>query len=319
VRWQQDLQVKLRDRYRRLYTVSGGGLAHEIDLVVAWISSQRALVYILDEARLTEAAPDAEQWLATKTSRGQWDWPTKTEAGRAVLVWDLLQHISASTMPIHQFLFTFSTSGNLNEQARDFVEQVAQPLIDYLVEQIGDSSTVLYTLERYVRQTEWFDRDRLHSEFLDNPQKGEDVYDRHLREFLFREGFNMPYSQQRSPSGQSDVLSDLESDDALVCELKVYDGANRDIGHLASGVTQALQYATDHQKHAAHLVVINLTARPLVLPSDDLETTQSPHLDVPGVRVHLIHVRGLPRESASRQGKTEPLIIDRARLVGDGT
>ena len=63
--------------------------------------------------------------------------------------------------------------------------------------------------------------------------QGEDVYDRHLREFLFREGFNMPYSQQRSPSGQSDVTSNLESDDALVCELKVYDGANRDIGHLA--------------------------------------------------------------------------------------
>jgi hypothetical protein len=319
VRWQQDLQVKLRDRYRRLYTVSGGGLAHEIDLVVAWISSQRALVYILDEARLAEAPPDAEQWLTTETSRGQWDWPTKTEAGRAVLVWDLLQHISASTMPIHQFLFTFSTSGNLNEQARDFVEQVAQPLIDYLVEQIGDSSSVLYTLERYVRQSEWFDRDRLHREFLDNPQKGEDVYDRHLREFLFREGFNMPYSQQRSPSGQSDVLSDLDSDDALVCELKVYDGANRDIGHLASGVTQALQYATDHRKHAAHLVVINLTARPLALPSDGPETAKPPYLNVPGVRVHLIHVRGLPRESASRQGKTEPLIIDRARLVGDGT
>ena len=319
MRWQQDLQVKLRDRYRRLYTVSAGGLDHEIDLVVAWISSQRALVCVLDEARLVEAPPDVEQWLTTETSRGQWDWPTKTEAGRAVLVWDLLLHISASTMPIHQFLFTFSTGGKFKEQARDFVEQVAQPLIDYLVEQIGDGSSVLYTLERYVRQTEWFDRDRLHSEFLDKPQKGEDVYDRHLREFLFREGFNMPYSQQRSPSGQSDVLSGLESDDALVCELKVYDGANRDIGHLASGVTQALQYATDHQKHAAHLVVINLTARPLVLPSDGPETAKPPHLDVPGVRVYLIHVRGLPRESASRQGKTEPLIIDRARLVGDGT
>ncbi len=317
MRWQQDLQVKLRDRYKRLYTVSGGGLAHEIDLVVAWIAGQRALLYILEEARLVEAPPDPGKWLE-EASRGQWDWPTKTEAGRAVLVWDLLRHISASTMPIHQFLFTFSDSGNFREQARDFVEQVVQPLIDYLTEQIGDGSSVLYSLARYVRQTEWFERDRLRREFLDNPQKGEDVYDRHLREFLFREGFNMPYSQQRSPSGQSDVLSDLESDDALVCELKVFDGVNRDIGHLASGVTQGLQYATDHQKHAAHLVIVNITERPLLLPSDGPDTAKPPYLDLPNVRVYLIQVRGLPREPASKQGKTEPLRIDRARLVGDG-
>ena len=232
-------------------------------------------------------------------------------------MWDVLRHISASTMPIHQFLFTFSDGRTINEQARDFVEQVVQPLIDYLSEKIGDGSSVLYTLERYVLQTEWFDRDRLHIEFLENPQRGEGVYDRHLREFLFREGFNMPYSQQRSPSGQSDVTSNLESDDALVCELKVYDGANRDVGHLATGVTQALQYATDYQKHAAYLVIINLTERPLVLPSDGPETAKPPYLDVPNVRVYLIHVRGLPRESASKQGRTEPLIIDQARLVGD--
>lgn len=81
----------------------------------------------------------------------------------------------------------------------------------------------------------------------------------------------MPYSQLRSPSGRSDVLSRLESDDPLVCELKVYDGENRDISHLASGVTQALQYANDHVKFAAHVVIINLTSRPLQLPSDGPE------------------------------------------------
>ena len=136
----------------------------------------------------------------------------------------LSRYVSTSSQPIGQFLFTFSTSRTSDEQARDFAEQVAQPLIDRLYEQIAEGSSVLYTLERYVRQIEWFDQDRLHAEFLANTRQGENVYDRHLREFLFREGFNMPYSQQRSPSGLSDVLSDLESDDSLVCELKVYDG-----------------------------------------------------------------------------------------------
>lgn len=318
MRWQQDLQVKLRNRYRSLYTADGYRIAHEIDLVVAWISSQPALTYILEEARLAETIPTYDEWIAGQTHRGLWDWPTKTAAGRAVFIWDLLRHISETDGDMVQFLSVLSTETQFDAMARDFTEQVVRPLFDYLEEQIGDSSSVLYTLERYVRQIEWFDQERLHEQFMANTRQGEEVYDRHLREFLFREGFNMPYSQLRSPSGRSDVLSGLEGDDPLVCELKVYDGDNRDIAHLASGVTQALQYASDHGKSAAHLVIINLTTRPLQLPSDGPENAKPPYLDLPGVRVYVIQVRGLPRESASKQGKTEPVIIQRAQLVGDG-
>jgi hypothetical protein len=317
MRWRQDLQVKLRNRYRALYTADGYRIAHEIDLVVDWISGQPAFAYILEEARLAEVVPSYDEWASGLGNRGLWEWPTKTEAGRAIFVWELLRHISGSDQDIKRFLFVFSSETKFDAMARDFAEQVVRPLFDFLDEQIGDGSSVLYALERYVRQVEWFDQDRLYAELQANTRQGEDVYDRHLREFLFREGFDMPYSQLRSPSGRSDVLAGLESDDPLVCELKVYDGDNRDIGHLASGVTQALQYARDHGKSAAHLVVINLTARPLQLPSDGADNAYPPYLDLPGARVYLIQVRGLPRESASRQGRTEPLIVQRSQLVGD--
>lgn len=316
MRWRQDLQVKLRNRYRALYTADGHRIAREIDLVVDWISGQPALAYILEEARLAETVPSYDDWASGLGHRGMWEWPTKTEAGRAIFVWGVLRHISASDKDIIQFLSVFSSEGKYDAMARDFAEQVVRPLFDYLDEQIGEGSSVLYALERYVRQVEWFDQARLHAEFQANTRQGEDVYDRHLREFLFREGFDMPYSQLRSPSGQSDVLSRLESDDPLVCELKIYDGRNRDIGHLASGVTQALQYANDHGKPAAHLVIINSTARPLQLPSDGPENAYPPYLDLPGARVYLIQVRGLPRESASKQGRTEPVIVQRRQLIG---
>jgi hypothetical protein len=317
MRWRQDLQVKLRNRYRALYTADGPRIAREIDLVVAWITAQPALGYILEEARLAETVPSYDEWTPGLRRRGLWEWPAKTEAGRAIFVWDLLRHVSASDRDIIQFLSVFSSETKYDAMARDFAEQVVRPLFDYLDEQIGEGSSVLYALERYVRQIEWFDQGRLYAEFQANTRQGEEVYDRHLREFLFREGFDMPYSQLRSPSGRSDVLSRLESDDPLVCELKVYDGENRDIGHLASGVTQALQYANDHGKPAAHLVIINLTTRPLRLPSDGPENAYPPYLDLPGARVYLIQVRGLPRESASRQGRTELLILERTQLVGD--
>ncbi len=229
----------------------------------------------------------------------------------------MLRHISESDQQITQFLFVFSSESKYDLMARDFVEQVVRPLFDYLDESLGNVSSVLYALGRYIRQVEWFDQKSLYGEFTANTRKGEEVYDRHLREFLFREGLNMPYSQMQSPSGRSDVLSNLEGDDPLVCELKVYDGDNRDVAHLAAGVTQAMHYASDHGKSAAYLVIVNLATRPLQLPNDGPDVTYPGYLDLPGARVYFVQVRGLPRESASKQGKTDPLIVQRTQLVGD--
>lgn len=317
MRWRQDLQVKLRSRYRRLYTAGYSRLSYEMDQVVSWITNQSALVSILEEARLSETLPPVDEWLPS-VGRQDWSWPSRTEAGRAVLVWDLIRHMGTDSEDLWDLIWSFTGESNEDDGSRGFVEHVVQPLVEYLEEQIGDGSSILYALERYVRQSEWFDRKRLYAEFSDNTQQGEMVYDRHLREFLFHEGFNMPYSQQRSPSGLSDVLADIETDDALVCELKVYDGSDRDIRHLANGVTQAIQYAHDYRKHAAHLVIVNLANRQLQLPSDGAGDAKPPYLEGPEVRVYLVQVRGLPQASASKQGKSEPLRIERRQLIGDG-
>jgi hypothetical protein len=60
MRYQQDLQVSLRDRLRRLLTSSHEDASHEIRLVTEWIDSQPALRAILAEAEQAESglAPD---------------------------------------------------------------------------------------------------------------------------------------------------------------------------------------------------------------------------------------------------------------------
>jgi hypothetical protein len=125
----------------------------------------------------------------------------------------------------------------------------------------------------------------------------------------------MPFSQARSASGESDLLSDLDSDDPLVCESKVFDGANRDKRHLASGVHQAIQYANDYSKDVAYLVVVNISGRPLALPTDGDPKQPPPYLDVAGVRVHLIAVRAKPTASASKLGRPAPITVTRDNLV----
>jgi hypothetical protein len=314
VRSRQDLQVKLRNRYRALHTATGGCIAQEIYLVVSWISAQSALMSILQEARLAEKIPHPEDWLATRAKK-DWNWPTRTEPGRAAFVWDLLRHINASDQEVFQFLDIFFADNTHDEQAHRFAEQVTRPLIDYLDERIGDGFSILYTLERYVRQVEWFDQKRLYAEFSADTRQGEGLYDLHLREFLFREGFNMPFPGQRQTSVPPDGPIGVESNERFVCELKIYDGNDHGIEHIHSGVKQALQCSASYGLAVAHLIIVNLTMHPLQLPNDSPGGTQPPYLDVPGARVYLIPVRGLPREFEDKRCERRPLIVDRVRLL----
>jgi hypothetical protein len=312
MRYQQDLQASLRERLRRLMVADYADASHEVHLVTGWIDEQPALHAILAEAERAEPGLDPGALVSALSPGGvrpggQFQWPSRTEAGRAFLIWQLMLSITTEISDgvdgipiITNYAHVVSDQPDLNDKCREFTQRIIQPLFDYLGERIGAESSVLYVLERYVRRVEWFDRDDLYARAMQDTRKAEDVYDADLRRFLFSEGINMPFSQARSASGLSDVLADLDTDDPLVCEVKIFDAVNRGIHHLTSGVNQAIQYATDYGKQVAYLVVINLSDRPFTLPSEDDSKNWPPRIIVAGIRVYLITVRALPTPSASK-------------------
>jgi hypothetical protein len=329
VRYQQDLQVSLRERLRRLMVAHYSAAGTELRLAVDWINKQPALRAILAEAERAEPDLDFDAFdQALQNATGDFVWPCRSEEGRATLIWMLMQRITDAAAPeragssqdaTFQYAQAVGWHSNSNDNWREFTERVLQPLFDYLTERVGAESSVLYVLERYVRRVEWFDRQGLYDRAMANSQKAEEVYDTDLRRFLFSEGINMPFSQAKSASGLSDVISELDTDDPLVCELKIFDGDSRGKRHLGTGVNQAIEYTTDYGKHSAYLVVINLSGRQLTLPSDGEPKIWPPYIDVARVRVHLVPVRALPTASASRRGRPAPVSITRADLVDPDT
>jgi hypothetical protein len=207
-----------------------------------------------------------------------------------------------------------SRSKNLNDNSREFVERIYAPLFDFLTERVGAESSILYVLERFVRLVEWFDREPLFEAYQANKQQGEGVYDSALRRFLFGEGINMPFSQAKSASGLSDVLSDVDTDDPLICEVKLY-GDGHDKGGIGRGIHQAIAYAQDYGKNTAYLVLINLSGQPIEFPNDGPEKSWPPYVEVGGVRVYLISLRALPTVSASKLGKARPTVVTREDLT----
>jgi len=327
MRYRQDLQVSLRDRLRRIMVADCGDAGHEVRLVADWIAQQPTLRAILAEAEQAEPGLAHDSLVTSLQERlgglgRQFRWPGQTETARADLIWNLMQRISSdyragtdSAQLVINYAHGVSGSTNMNDMWQEFTERIIRPLFDYLDEPVGAESSVVYTLERYARRVEWFDRDVLYDRAMADTQKTEDVYDADLRRFLFSEGIDMPFSQAKSASGLSDVLTELDTDDPVVCEVKIFDGEGRGKQYLAKGVHQVAHYAEDHRKHVAYLVMINLSGRLLSFPDASESKTWPPYIDIAGVRVYLIAVRALPPVTASKLGKAKPFVVTHDDLV----
>jgi hypothetical protein len=300
----QDLQVALRERYRRCLTQRYEVLSQETAVTRDWICKQPALIALLEDAARAEPDVDVTGWVDSFNASSRFAWPSKTEAGRATLAWALMNAVAdfpQADRAVIQYGHGLRTGGNLNDDARELVERIYQPLFDYLIDHVAAEGSVLYTLD---------------IDYSADTANGEAVYDRALRRFLFSEGINMPYSQAKSASGISDVLSNLESEDPLVCEVKLFIDDKRSI---AGGLHQAILYAQDYGKSAAYLVIMNLSGRPLTLPSDGAKKEAPPFLDVSGVRVYFLPIRALPpAKSASKAGRARPVVMTRRDLVDPG-
>jgi hypothetical protein len=202
---------------------------------------------------------------------------------------------------------------NINARWQAFAEQVIQPLIDFLDERVGDESSVLFVLERYVHMIEWFDRDARYAAFEADTANGEEVYNLNLQRFLFQEGGYITHAKARSASGEADLIGGLDTDDPLVCEGKLFDSRGK--SYLARGCHQVIKYAHDYNQSVAHLVVFNMTDRLLQFPTDGAAGAWPSYVEIAGVRVYFIGTRALPpAATASKAGKATTVALTRNDL-----
>jgi hypothetical protein len=140
--------------------------SHEVQLVTGWIDGQPALRAILAEAEQVEPGLGQDALVTALQNGGsglgrQFGWPSRTEGGRAFVIWHLMRRIAADdegATPGAQIVLNYahavSSHSNLNDMWREFAERVLRPFFDYLGERVGAESSVLYILERDVRRME---------------------------------------------------------------------------------------------------------------------------------------------------------------------
>ncbi|MFJ2833519.1 hypothetical protein ACIPC1_39260 [Streptomyces sp. NPDC087263] len=322
MKYQQRLQVAVRERLRKLMTAPFSSAGHEVHLAVTWINSQPALTGLLEEATRAEPDLDHGRFRAGLTDDAQFTWSSRTDEGRATLIWNLMQGIAKDEADNPAIGWQTASGYSMNRRPQDswreFAEDILQPLFDYLSERVGAESSILHTLERYRTRIEWFDREELYTRFDTDRANGEEVYNLDLQRFLFLEGDHITHAKPRSASGEADLIGDLDGRDPLVCDGKIFDGSGRGKSYLVKGVHQIVKYAHDYGQHTAYLVIYNITDKLLELPTHGTPGAWPPYTELTGVRVYFIHVRVLP-PTASKAGKATRVTLTHDELTNPDT
>ena len=325
MKYQRGLQVKLQERYRRLYKSDENSYLTEIRYFHNFLLSIPVIKAILTTLVEGEKDFDGDAWFSANFSYKNYSWP-RSEGAKLKLVWELVEQWAAiegdtkedrygAQGPIRIAMNHFASgNGQLEGCLRTMTEDAVEPLVEYLQRCLIDDNDILYLLERHKRLVEWFEADRLYKEFLADPAHGEKVYDENLRRFLFSEGVDYPFSQPASASGRADVVADVDKDDALVCEVKLLVTSLRHTLR-GQGPRPGDRYAHDWGKTVAYLAIFNVSDRALELPTDGEQGEWPPRVHVEGVVVYLVLIQAKPLVSASAAGRPKPRIVGREELI----
>jgi hypothetical protein len=189
------------------------------------------------------------------------------------------------------------------------------PLYEYLDEHVEDYGIILYLLQRFKFRTEMFDRDYIYKLYESDPKRSESVLDKEVRRFLFDQGVDYPLSTPLSPSGRSDVVADLHTEDPLILEVKILDLDRNgyDKSYIRKGFKQIFDYTNDYNKSVGYLLIFNASEVDLTF---NLKNKSETKIELGGRTFHIVVVDIYPDTTpSSKKGKLKPYTIEESFLV----
>ena len=268
-----------------------------------------------------EERQDFETWVENPFDPlGRVQFPM-TEAGRAKMCLGILRRCANDQFVDEAFFWgrLFGGGDHFDDACSALTESVAGPVINYLHDRIDEAGNVVFVLERFKRKTEWFTRDRLFRTYTEDTSTGEKHLDQALRHALFEAGIDYPFSQPVSPSGETDVVALLESDDPMVLEVKVYDpDRSRNVRHLRQGFHQVLRYANDYNQSIGYLVIFNCSGHQMLVEGANSEPTETPTRIKHASKTFFVFVIDVNPDtaSASKENPSSRRVVQYGDLVG---
>ncbi len=314
-----NLKARLIERATRLYESDFEVYDDELRYFLTFLVSDQYIWSVVKTIE-SEASVDFENWNRTRSDSRTLKFPA-TELGRAKVCFNIITHCVSQENNWDSLSWAreFSNKSNFNEMLHEFNQKIIGPFVSFLCDRINDGSIVLYLIERFKLEVEWFKQSELYDAYRNDTSSGERNLELALRASLFNGGIDYPFSQPSSPSGNADVIALVGTADPLVLEVKVFDPARgKRKNNLRQGFHQVLRYANDYNEGIGYLVIFNCSGRPLAIsPIENTGQEFPTRITHTGKTFFIVTININPDQaSASKENPASRVVVSAAELVG---
>lgn len=240
----------------------------------------------------------------------------KSDEHQAIYSYQFLDYFIRKTKSFDIQKNMFYQFGDANETLNGIIENYLTPIFYVLHDRLDKSSSIIYLLEKYKKRTEWFTKKELSNEYKKANKNYEQILEDDLRLFLFDQGIEYPFSTPSSASGRADIIGEIETDDPLVLEIKIFDREkNYGKDRIKEGFTQILKYSNDYNKDVGYLVIYNMDKAELNFNFSEQNKIFPPRIVFNNKTFYFITINSLDTQSASKSGKTEQIEITEDELT----
>lgn len=211
--------------------------------------------------------------------------------------------------------FIIFGADNFETKKVNLIENYASPLFYYLQDCLDRLNSTTYLLEKYKRRVEWFRKDILFKTYKNAIKNYENMLEDDLRLFLFDQGVDYPFSTPSSPSGRSDIVGEIDTDNPIIIEIKIiYNHKGYGKERIKSGFTQINKYTNDYNKAAGFLVIFNMDDREVKFINSGASILFPPSISLNNKTFYFVVINCSPTAPASKLGKLKTIEIDLGEL-----
>ncbi len=310
-----NLRTNLQEWKNRLYKAPYGQFGHQLKYFLNNLSSDKQLVGILEEISISNKYDiESLDKIFEQVSRGA-DMSFESPEHQAAFCIQFLKYFTEKhSYDIHNY-YIASGSG-FEEKKGNIIEVYISPIIYVLHDRLDKSNSTIYLLEKYKRRTEWFTKKELFEKYNSANKNYEQILEDDLRLFLFDQGIDYPFSTPTSASGRADIIGEIDTEDPLVIEIKIFD---REKGYgkerIKDGFSQIVKYANDYNKDVGYLVIYNMDKVELNFNFSESSNIFPPSIQFNNKIFYFIVVNSAELKSASKTGTLKEIEITESELT----
>lgn len=309
------LRSSLQEWKNRLSRSTFSQFGNQLKFLFGNIDNNRQLKGLVSESiqQFTYSEDQLNEFMQQSRSGGSIDYDS--EIDQAAFCYQFLKHCFAkfNSHDLHHYgLF----QRNDDKTMSGIIDEYISPIIYYLHDGLDKSSSIIFLLEKYKKRTEWFSRNDLIKLYESADKSYEQIFEDDLRLFLFDQGIDYPFSTPLSASGRADIIGEIDTQDPLILEIKIYDetkgyGKNR----IKDGFSQIVKYANDYHKNVGYLVIFNMNSVEINFKMSEENKVFPPSYHYNNKIFYFIVINCSNSVSASKTGTLKEIIVTEVELT----